>query len=101
MSLLRTAGRVAVASSVHGNVQRRQQQKFAAQDQRAAAQAVQQAQPQQVFVPVQQMPAPVAPAAAIDPAQRIQLLKDLAELHAAGVLSDAEFEAQKAAVLAG
>lgn len=98
MSLLRTAGRVAVASSVHGNVQRRQQQKFAAQDQKAAAQAAQQVQPQQVFVPVQQIPAPAAPS--VDPAQRIQLLKELADLRAAGVLSDAEFEAQKAVILA-
>ncbi|MFT8396342.1 SHOCT domain-containing protein [Propionibacterium sp.] len=47
-------------------------------------------------------PAPVAPAAApMDAGERVRLLKDLAELHAAGVLTDAEFSAQKAALLAG
>lgn len=93
MSLLRTAGRVAVASSIHGSVQRRQHARWAAQ---AGAQpvAVQ-------HTPAAPAPAPVSTAAAsaVDPAQRITLLKDLAELHAAGVLTDAEFSAQKAALL--
>lgn len=37
MGLLKTAGKVAVASSVHGRVQRRQQQRWAAQDAAGAA----------------------------------------------------------------
>lgn len=99
MSLLRTAGRAAVASSVHGRVQRRQQQRWNS----AAAQP---SVVHQVVQPVQAAPvaspAPVAPAAApMDAGERVRLLKDLAELHAAGVLTDAEFSAQKAALLAG
>jgi len=60
-----------------------------------------------------QTAAPGAPAAAMQPpaspaggasrigaAERIQLLKDLAELRATGVLSDSEFEAEKQKILA-
>ena len=36
MGLFKTAAKVAVASSVHGRVQRRQQSRWAAQDQAAA-----------------------------------------------------------------
>lgn len=50
MGLLKTAAKVAVASSVHGKVQRRQQQRWAAQD----------AASQQMLAPVH--PAPVVPA---------------------------------------
>lgn len=70
MSLLRTAGRAAVASSVHGRVQRRQQQRWAAQ---GAA------------------PAPAAPAPAGD--ARSELMVSLTTLRNAGVVSDAEFAA--------
>lgn len=113
MSLLRTAGRAAVASSVHGRVQRKQAQKFAAQDQARAAQA---STPPVQFV--QQMPTPVvapvptpvvvAPPVetearptlpSIDPERRIALLKELAELRSMGVLTDTEFEAEKAKIL--
>lgn len=109
MSLLRTAGRAAVASSVHGRVQRKQAQKFAAQDQARAAQA---STPPVQFV--QQMPTPVvAPVVvappvetearptlpSIDPERRIALLKELAELRSMGVLTDTEFEAEKAKIL--
>ena len=44
MGLLKTAAKVAVATSVHGRVQRRQQSRWAAQDQ-AAAQAATPAPP--------------------------------------------------------
>lgn len=40
-----------------------------------------------------------APAAAIDPALRIQMLKDLADLRTQGILTDAEFEAEKRRIL--
>ncbi|HEY2355367.1 MAG TPA: SHOCT domain-containing protein [Gaiellaceae bacterium] len=43
-------------------------------------------------------PAPVAAAPAPDP---LEQLKQLGELKASGVLTDAEFEAQKAKILAG
>lgn len=102
MSLIRRAGRVAVASSIHGNVQRRQHQKWSAQDQAAAqAAAVAQAPP----APAPLTPAPVAPPVnpTLDPvdevSQRIALLTQLGELRAAGVLSDEEFAQQKARVL--
>lgn len=96
MGLFKTAAKVAVASSVHGRVQRRQAQRWAAADQAAAPVAPPAPQPS--------APAPVAPPAppAEDAMQRrIALLTQLGELRTAGVLTDAEFEAQKAVVLAG
>ncbi|WP_298135098.1 SHOCT domain-containing protein [Micropruina sp.] len=112
MGLFKTAAKVAVASSVHGRVQRRQAERWAAKDQAAAAaaQPVTQAAPQPVAQvppspPTAQQPvaAPAPPAApAEDPMQRkIALLTQLGELRTAGVLTDAEFEAQKAVILAG
>lgn len=114
MSLLRTAAHVGVSSSVHGRVQRRQRERWAAQDQ-ATAVAAAQAAPAPAFVPVAPAPvavAPVAPVAppAVAPAtstldaipdieRRIELLKQLADLHTAGVLSPEEFAVQKARVL--
>jgi hypothetical protein len=83
MGLLRTAGRVAVASSVHGRVQRRQQQRWAAQDQ-GATQAPPQAPPQ---------------AAATSTADLLEQLTQRGKLRDAGVLTDEEFELQKARIL--
>jgi Short C-terminal domain len=89
MGILKTAAKVAVASSVHGRIQRRQQQRWAAQDQMAAAAA----------------PPPPAPAAApappADMGDRLAQLKQLGELLSAGVLTQAEFEQQKAKILSG
>lgn len=45
-----------------------------------------------------QEPAPMAAAPAADP---LEQLKELGELKASGVLTEAEFEAQKAKILAG
>ena len=89
MGLLKTAAKVAVASSVHGRVQRRQQQRWAAQD--AAASGV-------AGVPEPVAAAP-APAAAVPASDRLAQLTQLGELRAAGVLTDAEFEAEKARIL--
>lgn len=86
MSLLRTAGRAAVASSVHGRVQRRQQQRWSRQ---AAA-------PEPTPGPAAGPP-PAAPSTDLV----IEQLTRLKELRDAGVLSDAELEAQKAIVLRG
>ena len=86
MSLLRTASRVAVASTVHGKVQRRQQQRWAAQD--------------QVSAPV--APAPATPAAAapvIGTDDLITQLERLGQLRDSGVLTEVEFAAQKARLL--
>ena len=96
MGILKTAAKVAVASSVHGRIQRRQQQRWAAQDQRAAAAAA--------APPAPAAAAPPAPAAAPPPADmgdRLTQLKQLGELLSAGVLTQAEFEQQKSRILNG
>ena len=88
MGLLKTAAKVAVASSVHGRIQRRQQARWAAQDQAQA----------DVPVPPQ---APAAPAPPADMNDRLAQLKQLGELLSAGILTQAEFEQQKARILNG
>lgn len=112
MRLMRTAAHVAVASSVNAKVQRRQAQRWAAADQAAANQAAlqQQAIADQAATaavaavaaaaPVTAAPTPAAAAPAVDPARRIELLKELAQLREAGILTEAEFAAQKAQILA-
>jgi hypothetical protein len=109
MGILKTAATVAVASSVHGRIQRRQQQRWAAQDQVNAAagpapppaQHAAPAQPQQAYA--QPHPPPQAPAAPqpSDMSDRLAQLKQLGELLSAGVLTQAEFEQQKARILNG
>jgi putative oligomerization/nucleic acid binding protein len=81
MSLLRTAGKVAVASSVHGRVQRRQNAKWAAP----------------VQTPVSAPPVQAAPASTTE--AKLGQLKQLGELRDAGVLTEAEFEVKKAMIL--
>jgi Short C-terminal domain len=91
----RTAVVAGTASAVGGRVHHRQQEKWADQDaQQAQAQYAEQ---QPVYV--QQAPAP-APAASGE-GDMLAQLKQLGELKDAGVLSEAEFEAQKAKILAG
>ncbi|CCW14425.1 MULTISPECIES: SHOCT domain-containing protein [Rhodococcus] len=89
MSLLKTAARTAVASSVHGRVQRRQQARWAAAHHDPA--------------PAASSPAPAAgPAPAAAPQDvdvMLAQLERLGRLHASGVLTDAEFTAQKARLL--
>ena len=84
--LLRGMARVAVvsgtATAASNRVNRRQSQRWAAQEQAAAPQA------------------PPAPAAAAQSGEsRVDQLKSLGELKAQGVLTDAEFEAEKARIL--
>jgi len=74
------------ATAVSGRVSRRQQSRWAQEDQG-------QGQDQEQY----QEPAPAA-APAADP---LEQLKQLGELKASGVLTDAEFEAQKAKILQG
>jgi hypothetical protein len=87
--LLRGMARVAVvsgtATAVSNRTSRRQSQRWAAQDQQAY---------QQEAAP----PPPAAPAPGGE--SRIDQLKELAELKSQGILSDAEFEAEKARILA-
>jgi hypothetical protein len=85
MPLLRGVARTAViagtATAVSNRVSRRQANRWAQEDQG------------------QYYEEPAAPAApAVDP---LEELKKLGELKASGVLTDAEFEAQKAKILAG
>ena len=95
MGILKTAATVAVASSVHGRVQRRQQQRWAAQDQAAAAPPPPQAP---AAVPPQMPAAAPSPAAGGD---RLAQLTQLGDLKNSGVLTEAEFEREKARILNG
>lgn len=93
--IARTAAIAGTATAVSNRVSRRQGQRWAAQSQ---------PEPQyQEPAPVAYEPPP-APApestAAESATDRIAALKDLAELHEAGVLTDAEFSAEKARILA-
>lgn len=96
MGLLRTASRAAVASSVHGRVQRRQQARWAQQEAHAQTMATQPAPPPAAVTP----PAPPPAASPVDTQQQLELLKQLGQLKDAGVLTDAEFTAKKAEILA-
>jgi hypothetical protein len=100
VGLLKTAATVAVASSVHGRIQRRQQNRWAAQDQAGFAGAP--GPPQAYAEPVSPPPqAPAAPAASADMGDRLAQLTQLGELLKAGVLTQAEFEQQKTRILSG
>jgi hypothetical protein len=107
VGLLKTAATVAVASSVHGRIQRRQQARWAAQDQAnaAAAPAPPPPQyappPQQAYAEPAPPPAPAAPPPGADMGERLNQLKQLGELLSAGVLTQAEFDQQKARILNG
>jgi hypothetical protein len=107
---LKTAATVAVASSVHGRVQRRQQNRWAAQDQANAAampapppaQYAAPAHPPQAYAePVPPPQPPAAPPQPADMNDRLAQLKQLGELLSAGVLTQAEFDQQKVRILNG
>ena len=89
MGLVRMAARTAVvagtATAVSGRVQRRQYEKWEQEDAQQAAQQQAQAPP---------------PAAAPPEDDATAQLQNLAQLHAQGVLTDDEFAAAKAKLLA-
>jgi Short C-terminal domain len=85
--IARTAAIAGTATAVSNRVSRRQQNRWAQQEDQQYAQQQQAAPPP---------PQPTAPAR-----DQVAQLKDLAELKSQGILSDAEFEAQKARILAG
>ena len=89
MPLLRGVARTAViagtATSVSNRVSRRQEGRWAAQEQQQAEQQM------AAQAPPQQMAAPEA-----DPMAK---LKELGQLHDSGVLTDEEFSAAKAKIL--
>lgn len=84
----RTAVVAGTATAVSNRVSRRQANRWANQDQQAY-----QEPPQQAAAQPQQAP----PAQSAD---YLTQLKELGELHTQGVLTDAEFEAEKAKILA-
>jgi hypothetical protein len=86
--IARTAAIAGTATAVSNRVSRRQQNRWAQQEDQQYAQQ----QPQQQYAPP---PPPAAPAR-----DQVAQLKDLAELKSQGILTDAEFEAQKAKILA-
>ena len=96
--LMRTMARTAVvagtATAVSNRVSRRQADRWSDQADAQAYQEQQAAAQQAAYA------APPPPAA---PSQddKLAQLKELGELKAAGVLTEAEFEAQKAKILAG
>ena len=89
----RTAVVAGTATAVSNRVSRRQANRW---NEQAQAEAYQ----QQQMMAAQAPPPPPPPTAAAQPDTLAQL-KELGELKAAGVLTEAEFEAQKAKILAG
>jgi len=103
--MARTAVVAGTATAVSNRVSRRQANRWAEKDQQQAdAQAYEQQQaypPQEYAPPPQQQYAPPPQAAAPSQADVISQLQQLGELKAAGVLTEQEFAAQKAKILAG
>jgi len=97
--MARTAVVAGTATAVSNRVSRRQANRWAAQEQPPPQQQYQEPPPQQAYAPPpQQAYAPPAPAA--DAPDMLEQLQKLGELRAAGVLTEAEFAAQKAKILA-
>ena len=85
--IARTAVVAGTASAVGGRVRHRQDQKWAREDAQAAEPEPQYAEPEQGSAP---------------PAKdKLQQLKELGDLKAQGVLTEQEFAAEKAKILAG
>jgi len=87
----RTAAIAGTATAVSNRVSRRQANKWSQQDQ---------AQQEQQAPQYEQAPPPPAPAAPSTD-DKLDQLKELGQLRDSGVLTDAEFEQQKAKILAG
>src|SRR5947207_9161792 len=111
--MARTAVVAGTATAVSNRVSHRQADRWANQDQQQAYEAQQQQQqyaappPQQQYAPppapapqpvvvVQSAPTPAAADTGMD--AKLAQLQQLGELKAQGILSDAEFEAQKAKI---
>jgi nucleoside phosphorylase len=92
--LVRVAATTAVMAGTAGAVRHRQEQKYANQAYEQQAQMQAQQPPPQAYEPL-----PAAPAA-MSMDDKIAQLEKLSELQKAGVLTDDEFAAQKAKILA-
>ncbi len=102
--LVRAAATTAVVAGTAGAVRHRQEQKYA--NQAAQQQAQQQAAYEAGVAAAQPAPEPAPAPAAAAPAPAaggidLEQLKQLGDLHAAGVLTDEEFAAAKAKLLGG
>ena len=97
--MARTAVVAGTATAVSNRVSRRQGNRWAAQEQPQEAPE----QPQQEYAdpPPPPPPAPPAQPAAASQGDMLDSLQKLGELKSAGVLTEAEFQAQKARILAG
>jgi hypothetical protein len=91
--LVRAAATTAVVAGTAGAVRHRQDQKYAAQDQAAYDQQM----AEQQAMAAQQAP---PPAAAPPEDDKFAQLEKLAELNKQGILTDEEFAAEKAKILA-
>jgi hypothetical protein len=96
-TMARTAVIAGTATAVSGSVSRKGEQKAAAQQQQAAAQ--QQAMADQAAAQVQAQQAAAAPPPPSTD-DKIAKIKELGALKEAGLLTDEEFAAEKAKVLA-
>ena len=95
--IARTAAIAGTATAVSNRVSRRQAGRWAAKDEQAAQeQQAQEAQQQPQYAQPQYAEAPAGPTTD----DMLEQLQKLGELKTAGVLTDAEFEAQKARILA-
>jgi hypothetical protein len=87
--MARTAVVAGTATAVSNRVSRRQAERWSGQEQGYPPEEYQQAPA-----------APAAPAAGTDKDRQIAQLKELADLKAQGILTEEEFAAQKAQILA-
>ena len=108
--IARTAVVAGTATAVSNRVSRRQLNRWSQQEeQQYAQQQYQQPPPQQYYQqpppqqyyqqPPPQYSQPQQPAAAAPQRDTVTQLKELAELKSQGILTDAEFQAQKAKIL--
>ena len=96
--MARTAVVAGTATAVSNRVSRRQAGRWAEQEQQQYEHQYYEQQQQQQYAPPPPAPAPAAPAAGDD---MIAKLQQLGELRDQGILTDEEFAAQKAKLLAG
>jgi hypothetical protein len=101
--MARTAVVAGTATAVSNRVSRRQAGRWAAQEQQQYAAQQYETQQQQAYQQqqYQQPPPPPAAPAATGGDDMIEQLQKLGQLRDSGVLTEAEFEAQKAKLLAG
>ena len=98
--IARTAVIAGTATAVSNRVSRRQLKRWSQQEaQQYAQQQYQQPPPQQQQQQQQYYQQPPPPPPPAPPRDTVTQLKELAELKSQGILTDAEFQAQKAKIL--